>query len=124
MRDRSRKYLQKSDNDCLHLGNLIAWIIQEKHIKKKDVAQHLNVLPTTLNQYFKQPSLQVGILWRLSQALNYNLLLDVGQRLEIPFETNAETFDAARMKLASSKDIMRQFLKNQGLNTVHLESKK
>ncbi len=90
MKDISRKYLQKSDNDCLHLGNLIAWIIQEKHIKKKDVAQHLNVLPTTLNQYFKQPSVQVGILWRLSQALNYNLLLDVGQRLDIPFETNAE----------------------------------
>lgn len=90
MKDRSKKYLQKMDDDVIHVGNLITWIIQEKHLKKKDVAQHLNILPTTLNQYFKQPSVQVGILWRLSQALQYNLMLDLGERLKIPFETKAE----------------------------------
>jgi transcriptional regulator with XRE-family HTH domain len=90
MKDRSKKYLQKSTDDALHIGNLIAWVIQEKHLKKKDVSQYLNVLPTTLNQYFKQPSVQVAILWRLSKALNYNLLMDVGERLQIPFETKVE----------------------------------
>ena len=90
MKDRSKKYLQKSADDALHVGNLLAWIIQEKHIKKKTVSQYLNVLPTTLNQYFKQPSVQVAILWRLSKALNYNLLIDIGERLKIPFETKVE----------------------------------
>ncbi|MFA9189817.1 hypothetical protein AAGV28_00410 [Flavobacterium sp. FZUC8N2.13] len=90
MKDRSKKYLQKSNNDVIHVGNLIAWIIQEKHIKKKDVAQCLNVIPNTITQYFKQPSVQTAILWRLSQALDYNLLIDLGERLKIPFETKVE----------------------------------
>ena len=90
MRDRSKKYLQKTGKDCLDIGNLVAWIIQEKHLKKKNIGEQLNIVPSTLNQYFKQPSLQVGILWRLSQALEYNLLIDVGERLNIPFETNTE----------------------------------
>lgn len=90
MKDRSKRYLQKSTDDALHVGNLIAWMIQEKNLKKKDIAQYLAVLPTTLNQYFKQPSVQVAILWRLSKALNYNLLMDVGERLKIPFETKVE----------------------------------
>ena len=90
MKDRSKKYLQTLPDDALHVGNLLAWIIQEKHLKKKTVSQYLNVLPTTLNQYFKQPSVQVAILWRLSKALNYNLLIDIGERLKIPFETKAE----------------------------------
>ena len=75
MKDRSKRYLQKSTDDALHIGNLIVWIIQEKNLRKKDIAQYLAVLPTTLNQYFKQPSVQVAILWRLSKALNYNLLM-------------------------------------------------
>ena len=110
MKDRSKKYLQKLEDDVIHVGNLIAWIIQEKHLKKKDVAQHLNVLPTTLNQYFKQPSVQVGILWRLSQALQYNLLMDLGERLQIPFETKAEK--ALKEELAA---------KNASLDHLNIE---
>lgn len=90
MKDRGKKYLQAGTHDVIHVGNLIAWIIQEKHLKKKDVAQQLNILPNTLTQYFKQPSVQTGILWRLSQAMQYNLLIDLGERLKIPFETKAE----------------------------------
>ncbi len=101
MKDRSKKYLQKAANDVIHVGNLIAWIIQEKHLKKKDVAQHLGILPTTLTQYFKQPSVQVGILGRLSQALDYNLLIDLGERLNIPFETKAEK--QLKAELATTK---------------------
>jgi transcriptional regulator with XRE-family HTH domain len=90
MTDRTKKYLQKAPHDVLHIGNLIAWVIQEKKVKKANLARALNIIPSTLNQYLKQPSVQVGILWRLSQAMEYNLLADVADRLEIPFETKAE----------------------------------
>ena len=36
----SKKYLQKREDDLLHIGNLVAWIIQENHSKKKDVSKH------------------------------------------------------------------------------------
>jgi transcriptional regulator with XRE-family HTH domain len=108
MRDRNKKYLQKNESDCLHIGNLVAWFIQEKHLKKADIARKLNVIPTTLNQYFKQPSIQVGILWRLSLAMEYNLLADVAQRLPIAFETNVEE---ALKKTLSEKEAEIQHLK-------------
>jgi hypothetical protein len=86
----SKKFLIKSTNDVLHIGNLIAWIIQENKIKKKNVSDALQILPTTLNQYFKQPSVQTAILWRLSLATNYNFLMYLGEKLNIPYETKTE----------------------------------
>lgn len=101
MKDKTKRYLQQLPNDSLHIGNMIAWIIQEKHLKKADIANQLNVAPTTLNQYFKQSSIQVGILWRLSQAMEYNFFKDLGERLPINFETQNET---ALQKILSEKD--------------------
>ena len=50
----------------------------------------MNVLPTTLNQYFKQSSFQFAILWRISQAVNHNFLMQLGERLGIAYETKKE----------------------------------
>ena len=86
---------------CLPIGNLIAWIIQEKHLKKAAIARNLGILPTSLNQYFKQPSVQVSILWRLGIAMEYNLLADVAERHPIAFETKKEA--ALKQELAEQK---------------------
>lgn len=110
MRDSSKRYLQKKSNDSLHIGNLIAWIIQEKKLKKVDIAQQLNIAPTTLAQYFKQSSIQVGILWRLGQAMNYNLLADVADRFPIDFETKKE---AALQQILSEKEEELNILKTE-----------
>ena len=108
MRDRTKRYLQKSPNDSIHVGNLIAWVIQEKKLKKAAIAQQLNIAPTTLTQYFKQSSVQVGILWRLGQAMDYNLLADVADRLPIDFETKKE---AALQRILSEKEEELKILK-------------
>ena len=86
----SKKYLQKREDDLLHIGNLVAWIIQENHSKKKDVSQALSIASNTLNKYFKHSSLQAAILWRLSKALDYNFFMFIGQKLKIEFETDTE----------------------------------
>ena len=39
---KSKKFLIKSTNDVLHIGNLIAWIIQENKIKKKETGILIN----------------------------------------------------------------------------------
>ncbi|MPS74427.1 MAG: XRE family transcriptional regulator [Chryseobacterium sp.] len=70
-----KKFLQKDDTDPLHIGNLVHWEIKQQNLKKKDVADELGIIPTTLNQYFKQSSLQTTILWRLSRAINFNFLM-------------------------------------------------
>lgn len=88
--DNKKKFLQKRDNDPPALGNYIHWHFQENKIKKKNVSDFLQVVPLTLNRYFKQSSFQFAILWRISQAVQHNFLMELGERLAIPYETKAE----------------------------------
>lgn len=85
-----KKFLQKRDNDSPQLGNYVHWYIKENKIIKKTVSDSLDVLPTTLNKYFKQPSFQFAILWRISHAVNHNFLMELGEILAIPYETKKE----------------------------------
>lgn len=85
-----KKFLEKRDNDPPALGNFVHYHIYINKIKKKKVSEFLNVLPTTLNGYFKQSSFQFAILWRISQVTEYNFLMDLGERLGIAYETKRE----------------------------------
>lgn len=85
-----KKYQEKRSNDPPELGNFIHYHIFINKIKKKDVSTFLDVLPTTLNQYFKQSSFQFAILWRISHAVNHNFLMQLGERLGIEYETKKE----------------------------------
>lgn len=90
MIDLQKKFLKKRDNDPKNLGNYIQWHIEQNKIKKRSVSEALGILPTTLNQYFKQPSFQFNILWRISQAVKHNFLMELGEQMDIPYETKAE----------------------------------
>ena len=92
MIDLQKKFLKTRDEDPPKLGNYIKWHIEQNNIKKKSVSDYLGVLPTTLNQYFKQPSFQMGILWRISLAVKHNFLMELGEKwLKIPYQTEKET---------------------------------
>lgn len=104
MVDLKRKFSKKRDNDPPALGNYINWHFQENNIKKKEVSDFLGVLPTTLNQYFKQSSFQVAILWRISIAVKHNFFMELGERLKIPFETIKEK-ELAKQLLEKEKEI-------------------
>lgn len=90
MLDLSKRYQKKRTDDPKPLGNFIQWHIEQNKIKKLSVAQYLDIAPTTLNKYFKQSSLQFSILWRISLAVKHNLLMQLGEQLNIPYETKAE----------------------------------
>lgn len=85
-----KKFLQKDSKDPMHIGNLVHWEIKQQNLKKKDVGSELGIGATTLSQYFKQPSLQTVILWRLSRAINFNFLMYLGQKLDVDFQTEKE----------------------------------
>ena len=90
MIDLQKKFLKKRDNDPKNLGNYIQWHIEQNKIKKRSVSEALGILPTTLNQYFKQPSFQFNILWRISLAVKHNFLMELGEQMDIPYETKTE----------------------------------
>lgn len=91
MIDLSKKFKAKRDNDPPNLGNFINYYFKNANIKKKDVSNYLDVLPTTLNQYFKQQSFQIIILWRISHAVKHNFLMELGEKwLKIDYTTQKE----------------------------------
>ena len=106
MIDISKKYLHKKEDDNPNLGNFVNWFIKQQGIKKITVARELDVSPNTVNRYFKQPSIQFNILWRLSRIINYNMIMDLGQRLKIPFETDVEK--ELKVQLAEKDELIKK----------------
>lgn len=85
-----KKYLEHKEGDCPSVGNFVHWHILERQLKKKIISDALDIIPTTLNQYFKKDSLQFGIVWRLSKAMDFNLPMAIGEHLDIRYETKVE----------------------------------
>lgn len=120
MVDLNRKFSKKRDNDPPAIGNFINWHFQENKIKKKDVSDFLGVRPTTLNQYFKQSSFQVAILWRISRAVNHNFFMELGERLKIPYETAKEKELAKQLheKEIEIENLKTQLMVYKGIHKV------
>lgn len=90
MLNNGKRYLKKRKDDPKPLGNYIQWHIEQNKIKKSSVSKYLDITPTSLNQYFKQTSFQFSILWRISLAVKHNFLMELGEQLNIAYETKAE----------------------------------
>ena len=90
MIDNGKRYQKKRKEDPKPLGNYIQWHIEQNKIKKLSVSRYLDITPNSLNQYFKQTSFQFIILWRISQAVKHNFLMELGEQLNILYETKAE----------------------------------
>jgi hypothetical protein len=90
MLDFTKRYQKKRNDDPKDLGNFVRWHIEQNKIKKLSIAKYLDVSPTTLNQYFKQSSFQFSILWRISLAVKHNFIMELGEKLNIAYETKAE----------------------------------
>lgn len=72
-----RKYLDKMEYPHPHLGNLIEKVIVKQRISRAEMARRMNVSPSTFNNYLRQPSIQFGILWKISIALKYDFLSEL-----------------------------------------------
>lgn len=73
----NRKYLQKSKHPHPHIGQLVKRVMWEKKITQAEVARRMTISPSSLAKYFRQPSLQFGILWNLGIAIGYDFLTEL-----------------------------------------------
>jgi len=96
----------KQGNTHPDMGNFIHYHIQQNKIKKADLARALNVAPTSLNDYFKKPSLSFTTLWNLSLAMNHNFVSQLGEYFPVPFETIREK--ALKEQLAEKEAIIQK----------------
>jgi transcriptional regulator with XRE-family HTH domain len=89
MIDRRKKYKITTPNGHPHCGELLRNYLIDNKTSQAFVATQLGVRPSTVNSYFNNASLQIGILWKISQILNYNFIAALAEKIPIPFETQA-----------------------------------
>ena len=73
----THRYLKQGANPYPHVGQFVRKKLHELRITTAEAARRLGVSTSTVHAYYDQQSLQFGILWKLSMALNYDLLSDL-----------------------------------------------
>ena len=60
-----------------HMGDFIKSKINQQKISYAEVCRRMNIKQPTINSYFIQETLQTKTIFKLSQAINYNLFADL-----------------------------------------------
>lgn len=73
----THSYLNPGNHPYPHIGNMIRKKIFDLNLTASEAARRLGVASSTVHAYYQQPSLQLGIIWKLSIALQYDFLSDI-----------------------------------------------
>ena len=85
-----RKYKIQGAVPYPHIGQFLRQYFSKNGVNRAELSRQLGVSDSTSTGYMRQESLQFGILWKMSVALNHNLLADLASRLPIPFASARE----------------------------------
>ena len=87
---KTHTYLKPGTQPYPHIGQLIQKKLRELHVSSSEAARRIGVNSSTVRAYYKQPSLQFGIIWKLSIVLNYDFLSDIISTYppDFPVKTN------------------------------------
>ena len=107
----SHTYLNPGTHPYPHIGQFIRAKLRELHVSSPEAARRLGVSTSAVHAYYKQPSLQFGIIWKLSMALNYDLLSDLIARYpeNFPVKPNPRLAELER-----EVEILRGLLRRKG----------
>ena len=79
-----------TENAYPHNGELLQNYFIKHKVNKAQLARRLGVAPTSITKYPESKSLQLGILWKVSQALNHNFVAELGEQLQVEYHTARE----------------------------------
>jgi len=95
-----------------HMGEMLRHYFLNNRTRKSSLARILGVAPSVITAYKKRPSLQCGILWRLSYALNHNFFADLAAQLPTAFTNNVPIDTSKEVEIAHLREENKQ-LKTQ-----------
>jgi hypothetical protein len=90
MKTMAKKYQTQGSVSYPHIGQFLRQCFAKYGVNRASVARELDVAESTTTRYMAQESLQFGILWKISVAINRNLLAELASRLPIGFATPRE----------------------------------
>lgn len=75
------KYKIQGEHPYPHIGKLVRLKVKERRITYADMARRMGINPSVFQEYMKQESIQLGVLWKIGIALEYNFLVDLMENL-------------------------------------------
>ena len=75
--DTTKKYKIPGAAPHPHIGKLIQIKVREKQLTYAEVARRIGVNATVFQAYLSNASVQFGILWKISIAIEYNFFADL-----------------------------------------------
>ncbi|RZK24160.1 MAG: hypothetical protein EOO43_07715 [Flavobacterium sp.] len=75
--DYRKKYQIQDKDPYPHMGKMLKKYLKTNNILQATVAHKIDIAPNGMVSYFEQESLQAGLLWKISTALNHNILADI-----------------------------------------------
>lgn len=75
--DTTKKYKIPGAAPHPHIGKLIQIKVREKKLTYAEVARRIGVNATVFQAYLSKASVQFGILWKISIAIEYNFFADL-----------------------------------------------
>ena len=88
------------NNGAPHIGQAIEHILKAWRVPEVALAHQLGRSRSTVEQFYKQKSIQTAILWEVSQVMSYNFFSDIAEQLPADFRHQAT---AAEKEIAALK---------------------
>lgn len=79
-----------NDNKLPHNGAIVQKYMTEHKVNRAALGRKINSAGSTILKYFESPSLQTGIFWKLSIALQHNFLAELAEQLPVDYTTAKE----------------------------------
>lgn len=99
----SRSPLMNDIIKAPHTGSILKTFLGRKRVPKALLAQKLGYNTTCVYAYFKRPTMQVALLWKLSILLDHNFFKDIAALLPADLSTNVLP-DTTKDGLLAAKD--------------------
>jgi transcriptional regulator with XRE-family HTH domain len=108
--DRTKKYKLESTTPHLHIGKAIHKILIDKRISYAEAARRTGVNQSAFKPYLSKKSLQMGVLWNVSLALEHNFLADVMNDLpaNVLHNTTAQFVTTIAEQAETIKDLQKE----------------
>jgi hypothetical protein len=113
--DWRRKYLIQGAAPYPHVGRLIEKKVNEKKITYTEVAKRMGVNSTTVKAYFEQPSVQLGILWKIGVALDHNFFGDLVSDFPVKLNDDVALQQALKEKDDEILDLKKEIAIYKGI---------
>lgn len=99
------------DKTAPHMGKIIENHLRAKGIPKSHLAAKMNRSTNTIFNYFKNPSLQLHIVWEICQVLQYNFLADIAATLPEHLTKKSTPENIELEKLRVENELLKELLR-------------